>query len=185
LVLVLHLAEIAPRRSEHPRGVEIVTWAERPELARGMYEFALEALPDIPARKTTTSEPFDDWLAHDMQGSATVPKPRSSPSPARRSSLGEVLADGGAADDSAPHLSAVKASLRGRGIAGALKAAADQLGAHQRLQGGCTPATSSGTSRSGPERSARLPAGIAESISSGRSPARELRAAPAASRCLE
>ncbi len=56
-----------PPRS--PNGVEIATWAERPELARGMYEVALEALPDIPEFEDDDIEPFDDWRAHDMQGS--------------------------------------------------------------------------------------------------------------------
>jgi len=39
--VVLHLAEIAPPEIGPPSGVEILTWAERPELARGMYEVAL------------------------------------------------------------------------------------------------------------------------------------------------
>jgi len=34
-----------------------------------MYEVALEALPDIPEFEDDDIEPFDDWRAHDMQGS--------------------------------------------------------------------------------------------------------------------
>jgi GNAT superfamily N-acetyltransferase len=39
--VVLPHAEIAPPEIGPPSGVEILTWAERPELARGMYEVAL------------------------------------------------------------------------------------------------------------------------------------------------
>jgi hypothetical protein len=72
--VVLHLAEIAPPPVEPPDGVEIVTWAERPELARGMYEVALEALADIPGQESDEAEPFEDWLAHDMQSSGDKPE---------------------------------------------------------------------------------------------------------------
>ena len=74
LGVVLHLAEITPPAIEPPAGVEIVTWAERPELARGIYEVALEALPDIPGSEGEEVEPFDDWLAHEMQGSGDRPE---------------------------------------------------------------------------------------------------------------
>ena len=66
-------------------GVEIITWAERPELARGMYEVVLEAAPDIPGSEDETIEPFEHWLAHDMQTApATGRMRRSSRSPAKR-----------------------------------------------------------------------------------------------------
>jgi GNAT superfamily N-acetyltransferase len=72
--VALRLAEIKPPRVEPPPGIEIVTWAERPELARGMYEVAAEASPDIPGWEDELVEPFDDWLAHDMQGSGDRPE---------------------------------------------------------------------------------------------------------------
>jgi GNAT superfamily N-acetyltransferase len=46
--LVLSLSAVAPLRAGPPAGIEIVTWAQRPELARGMYEVDLEIHPDIP-----------------------------------------------------------------------------------------------------------------------------------------
>jgi hypothetical protein len=46
--LVLSLAGISPPPVQPPAGIEIVTWAQRPELARGMYEVDLEIHPDIP-----------------------------------------------------------------------------------------------------------------------------------------
>jgi hypothetical protein len=74
--MVIGLASTSPAYSlaavigpivEPPDGVEITTWAERPELARGMYEVLLEAAPDIPGSEDEATEPFEHWLAHDMQ----------------------------------------------------------------------------------------------------------------------
>ena len=44
------------------------------ELAHGLYEVALEALPDIPGLEDDDIEPFDDWLAHDLQGAGDRPE---------------------------------------------------------------------------------------------------------------
>ena len=44
-----------------------MTWAERPELCRGMYEVVLEAAADIPGDEEDEIEPFEDWVAHEMQ----------------------------------------------------------------------------------------------------------------------
>src|SRR5438874_5351580 len=123
LGVVLHLDEIEPRAVEPPEGVEIVTWAERPELAPGMYEVAREAEPDIPGSENDEVEPFEDWLAHDMQGSGDRPE-----------ATFVAIADGEvvgyakfsltrAQPTTAHHdLTAVKRVWRGRGVAGALKA---------------------------------------------------------------
>ena len=46
--LVLMLALLEPPPVDPPAGVDIVTWAERPDLARGIYEVAADALPDVP-----------------------------------------------------------------------------------------------------------------------------------------
>jgi hypothetical protein len=46
----------------------IVSLAERPDGARGAYEVALEAVPDIPGGEAERVEPFDDWLLHEMMG---------------------------------------------------------------------------------------------------------------------
>ena len=62
----LDLTRIEPPTVKLPEGVEIVTWAERPELAHAMYEVVLEAAPDIPGGEGEQIEPYEDWLAHDM-----------------------------------------------------------------------------------------------------------------------
>jgi GNAT superfamily N-acetyltransferase len=122
--VVLHLAEIAPPMIEPPDGVEIVTWAQRPELARGMYEVALEAEPDIPGFEDNEVEPFDDWLAHDMQGSGDRPE-ATFVALAGEEVVGYAKFSLTAAQPTIAHhdLSAVKRAWRGRGVARALKAA--------------------------------------------------------------
>ncbi len=124
LGVVLHLSEIAPPAVEPPDGVEIVTWAERPELIRGIYEVALEALPDIPGSEDDEVEPFEDWLAHDMQGSGDRPE-ATFVAVAGEEVVGWAKFSLTAAQPTTAHhdLSAVKRAWRGRGIAGALKAA--------------------------------------------------------------
>ena len=59
--LVLSLAGVSPPQAQPPAGIEIVTWAQRPELARGMYEVDLETHPDIPGFEDVAVEPFEDW----------------------------------------------------------------------------------------------------------------------------
>ena len=72
--VALDLTQTDPPPVEPPEGIEVVTWAERPELARGMYEVALEALPDIPGFADDEVEPFEKWLVHEMQGSGDKPE---------------------------------------------------------------------------------------------------------------
>ena len=124
LGVVLHLTEITPPKIEPPDGVEIVTWAERPELARGIYEVALEALPDIPGSEEDEVEPFEDWLAHDMQGSGDRPE-ATFVALAGEEVVGYAKLSLTEAQPTTAHhdLSAVKRAWRGRGVARALKAA--------------------------------------------------------------
>ena len=122
--VVLHLAGLDPVDVEPPDGVEIVTWAERPELAHGMYDVALEAFPDIPGFEDDDIEPFDDWLAHDMQGSGDRPE-ATFVALAGEEVVGYAKFSLTAAQPGIAHhdLSAVKRAWRGRGVARALKAA--------------------------------------------------------------
>lgn len=120
--LVLDLRKHDPPPGEPPTGVEIVTWAEQPQLARGMYEVACEAFPDIPGAADDVIESFDDWLEHHMRGSGDRPE-------ATFVALagGEVVGYAkfsltAARPQEANHdMTGVKRAWRGRGIAGALK----------------------------------------------------------------
>jgi GNAT superfamily N-acetyltransferase len=107
-----------------PAGIEIVTWAERPELATGIYEVFVEADPDIAGSEDVDVPDFDEWLADDMQGASD------------RAEAVFVALDGdevvGYAKLALPSewtgtawhdLTGVKRAWRGRGIASALKRA--------------------------------------------------------------
>jgi mycothiol synthase len=121
--VALRLAEIEPPPVEPPPGVEIVTWAERPEAARGMYEVAIEAFPDVPGWENELMEPFEGWLAHDMTGSGDRPE-ATFVALAGDEVVGYAkfaLTD--AQPTTAHHdLTGVKRAWRGRGVARALKA---------------------------------------------------------------
>jgi GNAT superfamily N-acetyltransferase len=124
LGVVLHLSEIDPPPVEPPDGVEIVTWAQRPELAQGLYEVACEALPDIPGSEDDAVEPFEGWLAHEMQSSGDRPD-ATFVAVAGDEVVGYAKFSLTAAQPTTAHhdLSGVKRAWRGRGIARALKAA--------------------------------------------------------------
>lgn len=121
--VALKLAEIALPAVELPSGIEIVSWADRPELARGIYEVALEASPDVPGWEDEIPEPFEDWLVNDMQGSGDKPEATflalhgDEVVGYAKFSLTE------AQPTTAHHdLTGLKRAWRGRGIARALKA---------------------------------------------------------------
>jgi GNAT superfamily N-acetyltransferase len=119
----LDLAEIPLPQVEVPDGVKIVTWAERPELARGIYEVVLEATPDIPGEEDEQVEPFEDWLAHDMQGPGDRPD-ATFVAVAGDQVIGYAKFSLGATPSTTAHhdLTGVKRAWRGRGVARALKA---------------------------------------------------------------
>jgi GNAT superfamily N-acetyltransferase len=121
--VALDLTRVEPPAVELPAGVEIVTWAERPELARGMYEVALEASPDIPGGEEEQVEPFEDWLAHDMRGSGDRPE-ATFVAVAGNEVVGWAKFSLTEAQPVTAHhdLTGVKRAWRGRGVARALKA---------------------------------------------------------------
>jgi GNAT superfamily N-acetyltransferase len=120
--LVLSLAGVSPLPVRPPAGIEILSWAQRPELARGMYEVDLETHRDIPGFEDIAAEPFDDWMAHEMQ------RPADSPEATFIALAGEEVVGFAKLSLTAPAtaghaMTAVKRAWRGRGIARALKAA--------------------------------------------------------------
>ncbi len=123
-MLELDLAAIDPPAVAPPPGVEIVRWSERPDSARGMYEVALEAYPDVPGDEDEPIEPFAGWLAHDMQGSGDRPE-ATFVAFAGEEVVGYSKFHLMAAQPTvAMHdITGVKRAWRGRGIAAALKAA--------------------------------------------------------------
>lgn len=121
-LMVLDLEAIGEPAVEPPPGIEIVCWADRPELAQGIYEAAREAHPDIPGEEDVDIGSFEQWLSRDMRGSGD-----------RAAGVfvavagGEVagyakLAFGEGMETVYHDLTAVRRAWRGRGIARALKA---------------------------------------------------------------
>jgi GNAT superfamily N-acetyltransferase len=122
--LVLDLTAIEAPVIDPPPGVEIVTWADRPELARAVYEVACEAYPDVPGEEDTAMFSFEDWLSKDMSGETDRPD-----------ATFVALVDGevagyaklslSSADSKVAYhdMTGVRRAFRGRGIAGALKRA--------------------------------------------------------------
>ena len=123
-LLVLDLRAIEAPTVTPPEGVEIVTWAERPGVEEAMYEVARETYPDVPGEEDAEVAPFEEWLSMDMQGVGDRPE-------ATFLALadGEVVAYAKLAlslarPTVAMHdMTGVRRAWRGRGIAGALKAA--------------------------------------------------------------
>ena len=121
--VALDLRRSDPPRVDPPEGIEIVTWADRPELARGMYEVAVEAYPDVPGWEDEQVEPFEDWLAHDMQGPGDRPE-ATFVALAGDEVVGYAKFSLTPAQATTAHhdLTGVKRAWRGRGVARALKA---------------------------------------------------------------
>ena len=123
-LLVLDLRAIEAPTVTPPEGVEIVTWAERPGVEEAMYEVARETYPDVPGEEDAEVAPFEEWLSMYMQGVGDRPE-------ATFLALadGEVVAYAKLAlslarPTVAMHdMTGVRRAWRGRGIAGALKAA--------------------------------------------------------------
>ncbi len=122
--LVLDLTSIGSPAIDPPDGVEIVSWADRPELARELYAVACDAYPDVPGEEEIQMDSFESWLSKDMQGSADRPD-----------ATFIAIADGvvagyaklslSSADTKVAHhdMTGVRRAFRGRGIASALKRA--------------------------------------------------------------
>ena len=122
--MVLDLASIEEPQVVPPAGVEITSWAERPELARGIYGVAAEAYADVPGAEGDEMESFEDWLAHDMNGSGDVPEATfvalAGDEVVGYAKFSLTLARPTVA---AHDMTGVKRAWRGRGIARALKCA--------------------------------------------------------------
>jgi GNAT superfamily N-acetyltransferase len=63
----LDLTKIEAPWIDVPAGITITTWAERPDSIRGIYDVAVEASADIPGDEDREVEPFEDWVAHEME----------------------------------------------------------------------------------------------------------------------
>ena len=122
--LALELEGVEAPAVDPPPGIEVVSWAERPELARGMYDVAREALPDIPGAEEDEMPAFEEWLSADMRGTSDRPE-ATFVALAGDEVVGYAkLALSSARPNVALHdITGVRRTWRGRGIAAALKRA--------------------------------------------------------------
>lgn len=63
----MDLAHAAPPLSEPFAGIEFVTRAQRPDLVSGMYEVAMDAVPDIPGSDGEGPGRFEDWHTFEVE----------------------------------------------------------------------------------------------------------------------
>jgi mycothiol synthase len=121
----LDLTKIDSPRVEPPEGVEITTWAARPELIQGIYEVAVEAMADIPGDEEDEIEPFEDWLAHEMEAGPGDRKDATFVALAGDEVVGYSKFSLSDAQPKVAHhdLTGVRRAWRKRGIARALKQA--------------------------------------------------------------
>jgi mycothiol synthase len=63
----LDLRTVSPEAPQPPPGIEIVSWAERLDLAPRMYELYQEASADIPGLDAETSWTFAEWRARELE----------------------------------------------------------------------------------------------------------------------
>ena len=122
--MLLDLTTLVPPPIDPPPGVEIVSWADRLDLTQGIYEVACEAFPDIPGAEEELMEPFEDWLAHEMQGSGDLPEATFIALAGSEVVGYSKFSLTAAQPTTATHdMTGVKRAWRGRGIEGALKRA--------------------------------------------------------------
>ena len=122
--MLLDLTGPEPQPVSAPEGIEIVTWAERPDLIHGIYDVACEAEPDVPGAEDDVQKSFSDWLAQDMQGSGDRADATFA-AIAGDEVVGYAKFSLTAAQPETAHhdMTGVKRAWRGRGVAGALKRA--------------------------------------------------------------
>jgi GNAT superfamily N-acetyltransferase len=124
LRVTLDLGSIEAPEIDPPDGIEVVTWAERPELARALYGVYVEADPDIPGSDGMEVPEFEEWLADDMQGTSDRPEAVFVALAGDEVVGYAKLALPDEWTGTAWHdLTGVKRAWRGRGIASALKRA--------------------------------------------------------------
>ena len=73
-VLALDLGRIEAPAVDPPEGIQVTTWAERPDLTRGIYEVEREAIFDVPGRGNRAMPPLDHWLEHEMRSAGSLPE---------------------------------------------------------------------------------------------------------------
>ncbi len=122
--LALDLTAIETPDVNPPEGIEIVTWAERPDLTPALYEVACEAYPDVPGEEDTPMDSYDAWLSKDMHGDGDRPEATFIALAGDEVAGYAKLSLSGSPSKVVWHdMTGVRRAFRGRGVASALKRA--------------------------------------------------------------
>ena len=122
--LELELATAPAVEVSPPDGIEIVSLADRPELADGMYEVASEAIPDVPGDEDYVMPPRAEFVERQLNGVDALVEGTFVALAGDEVVAYARLRPAGARPGVALHgVTAVKRAWRRRGIAGALKRA--------------------------------------------------------------
>lgn len=122
--LALDLGSIEEPAIDPPEGVEIVTWADRPDLTHAIYDVACEAYPDVPGDEGSPMDSYEDWLSRDMQGASDRPEATFVAIAGGEVAGYAKLALSSSRSSVVLHdMTGVRRAFRGRGIASALKRA--------------------------------------------------------------
>ncbi len=120
--LVLDLTTIEAPQPNPPPGIEIVTWADRPELAQGIYEVAAEATLDIPGEEENDLGSLEEFLERDMGGAGDDPRAVFVALAGDEvTGFAKFSLSSGNRERAFHDLTGVRRAWRGRGIAAALK----------------------------------------------------------------
>jgi GNAT superfamily N-acetyltransferase len=116
-----------PRPSvDPPEGVTITTLAEQPELARGVWEVACEAMPDIPYDGDAPWDPgsFEQFVAIDLSGPKYIPEATFvAVYDGKVIGYGQLCWSDRVSGIGDHAMLAIRRAWRGRGVASSLKAA--------------------------------------------------------------
>jgi GNAT superfamily N-acetyltransferase len=120
----LRLEGVDPPAVDPPAGIELVTLAAHPELARSVYDVACESFPDIPGAEDEVISEFEHWVEHHLHDPGSNPE-ATSIAVANGEAVGYAkLRISAARPEIGTHgMTAVKRAWRGRGIATVLKRA--------------------------------------------------------------
>jgi len=122
--LVLDLAAIEAPAVDPPENVEIVTWAERPDLTSALYAVACEAYPDVPGEEGTPMDSYEAWLSKDMRGDSDRPEATFiALVDAEVAGYAKLSLSSSSTTVATHDMTGVRRAFRGRGIASALKRA--------------------------------------------------------------
>jgi mycothiol synthase len=107
-----------------PAGIELVSFAERPDLIPAVFEVDAEVSPDVPSHEAHQPETFEHWRRRTLEGPGALPQGCIVALEGEEVvGYAAMRRNGAESSDAENLLTAVRRAWRGRGIATALKRA--------------------------------------------------------------